>query len=106
MCTRFSMRPLVTSRSHLSTVLITNQLDPFDVSVGRISQDDAAGSSLGRYLHPVVRHYRRGALLSEHHVTENLENEWTDPITHRDPLRVFLQHEMTTTRETGESVTA
>jgi thioredoxin reductase len=83
-----------------------DQFDPFDVSVGRIAQDDAARSNLGRYLHPVVRHYRRGALLSEHHVTENLENEWTDPITHRDPLRLFLHHAMTTKGETVESVTA
>jgi len=83
-----------------------DQFDPFDVSVGRIAQDDAARSNLGRYLHPVVRHYRHGALLSEHHVTENLENEWTDSITHRDPLLVFFQSAMTTKSETGESVTA
>src|SRR5262249_42413463 len=71
-----------------------DQFDPFDVSVGRIAQDDATRSNLGRYLHPVVRHYRGGALLSEHHVTENLENEWTDPVTHRNPLRAFLDQEM------------
>src|SRR5262249_51459954 len=67
-----------------------DQFDPFDVSVGRIAQDDAARSDLGRYLHPVVRHYRRGELLSVHHVTENLENEWADPVTHCDPLRAFF----------------
>ena len=33
--------------------------------------------SEGRYLHPVVRRHRRGTLVAEHHVTENLENEWT-----------------------------
>ena len=63
--------------------------DPFDVSVGRISQSDAERSDKGRYLHPVVRHYCRRALVAEHHVTENLENEWTGPV-HRNPLRAFF----------------
>ncbi len=66
-----------------------DQLDPFDVSVGRISQTDAQHSHQGRYLHPVVRHYRRKALLAEHHVTENLENEWTGAV-HCEPLRAFF----------------
>src|SRR5215472_8007457 len=83
-----------------------DQFDPFDVSVGRIAQDDAVRSNLGRYLHPVVRHYRRGALVAEHHVTENLENEWTDTITHREPLRVFLDQEMSTKGEPAGSVRA
>lgn len=68
--------------------------DPFDVSVGRISQSDAMHSDKGRYLHPVVRHYRCGALLAEHHVTENLENDWTGAATHREPLRAFFARQM------------
>jgi len=68
--------------------------DPFDVSVARISQSDAEHSDKGRYLHPVVRHYRCGALLAEHHVTENLENDWTAEATHRQPLRAFLARQM------------
>ena len=67
-----------------------DRFDPFDVSVGRISQSDAANSAKGRYLHPVVRHYAGGELRGEHHVTENLENEWDDPVVHREPLRAFL----------------
>jgi thioredoxin reductase len=64
-------------------------VDPFDIAVGRIAQDDAARSHEGRYLHPVVRRHRRGALVAEHHVAENLENEWTGS-AHRDPLRAFF----------------
>lgn len=70
-----------------------DEVDPFDVSVGRISQSDARRSQEGRYLHPVVRRYRRGSLVTEHHVTENLENDWTAPV-HREPLRVFFTHEI------------
>jgi isopentenyl diphosphate isomerase/L-lactate dehydrogenase-like FMN-dependent dehydrogenase len=64
-------------------------VDPFDISVGRIAQDDAERSHEGRYLHPVVRQHSRGTLVAEHHVAENLENEWTGP-AHREPLRAFF----------------
>jgi len=37
----------------------------------------------------VVRCHRRGELVAEHHVTENLENEWTGP-GHRLPLKEFF----------------
>lgn len=75
-----------------------DKFDPFDVSLGRISQSDAERSSEGRYLHPVVRRYRNRALVAVHHVTENLENEWTAP-THRDPLRGFFARELKSGKE-------
>jgi thioredoxin reductase len=64
-------------------------VDPFDIAVGRIAQTDSERAAEGRYLHPVVRCHRRGELVAEHHVTENLENEWDGP-GHREPLRAFL----------------
>jgi thioredoxin reductase len=67
-----------------------DQLDPFDVSVGRISQNDAERARQGRYLHPVVRHFDRARFVAEHHVAENLENDWTGSATHREPLRAFF----------------
>jgi hypothetical protein len=71
--------------------------DPFDVSVGRIMQSDAAHSEKGRYLHPVVRRCRGKAVAAEHHVAENLENEWSGQTTHRDPLRLFFARELSRT---------
>ena len=70
--------------------------DPFDVDVARIAQDETARSAEGHYLHPVVRHFHRGHLAATHHVTENLENDWTWEATHRQPLRAFFA------RETGK----
>ncbi|MFJ6088134.1 FAD-dependent oxidoreductase [Streptomyces sp. NPDC092369] len=64
-------------------------VDPFDVTAGRKSQQDRAGLD-GRYLHPVVRWYRAGEFVAEHHITENLENEWDSEEFHRAPLRAFL----------------
>jgi thioredoxin reductase len=68
--------------------------DPFDVNFARIAQDETARSDEGHYLHPVVRHFRRGQLAATHHVTENLENDWTWEATHREPLRAFFAREL------------
>ncbi|EPX60997.1 Larval mesenchyme specific protein [Cystobacter fuscus DSM 2262] len=69
-------------------------VDPFDVEVGRIAQNDAMRSGEGRYLHPVVRCYHQRELVATHHVTENLENDWTSETVHRAPLRAFFEREL------------
>ena len=66
-----------------------DQVDPFDVNVRRVAQDDAERAFDAAYLHPVVRLYRAADLAATHHVAENLENEW-DKAAHRDPLIAFL----------------
>ncbi|MEO3751388.1 NAD(P)-binding domain-containing protein [Streptomyces sp. B6B3] len=70
-----------------------DQVNPFDVTAGRTSQEDTSGLD-GRYLHPVVRHFRAGALVAEHHLTENLENEWDSEDVHRAPLLAFLRTQL------------
>lgn len=65
-------------------------VDPFDIEQGRIRQDEARRAADSRYLHPVVRHWRAGKVVGEHHVTENLENEWTSPAVHHKPLCDFV----------------
>jgi thioredoxin reductase len=69
-------------------------VDPFDISVGRIAQTDADRAAKGRYLHPVVRHYAHGVVVAEHHVTENLENEWISEAVHRGPLASFFARQL------------
>lgn len=80
--------------SYLTTTLEYGQdhdlINPFDISAGRVSQQDTSGLD-GRYLHPVVRWFRDGELVQEHHITENLENEWDNENVHRAPLREFLR---------------
>ncbi|HUQ57660.1 NAD(P)-binding domain-containing protein [Lentzea sp.] len=66
-----------------------DQVNPFDITARRTSQQDTSGLD-GRYLHPVVRHFRAGDLRGEHHITENLENEWDSEQVHKAPLRAFL----------------
>ncbi|WP_405088046.1 NAD(P)-binding domain-containing protein [Microbispora sp. NBC_01389] len=69
-----------------------DKIDPFDVAVGRITQSDAERAHEGHYLHPVVRRFRNGVVEAVHHVTENLENDWTSEQVHLNPLRDFFQH--------------
>ncbi|WP_291413015.1 NAD(P)-binding domain-containing protein [Actinophytocola sp.] len=71
-----------------------DKIDPFDITVHRVPQNDAETAYDAAYLHPVVRHFRQGTLLAEHHVAENLENEWTSARAHRDPLRAFFEREL------------
>jgi hypothetical protein len=71
-----------------------DKVDPFDVSIGRIRQSDAERADEGHYLHPVVRHHRAGAPPAVHHVTENLENEWTSREVHFEPLRAFFARQV------------
>ncbi|MFD9905060.1 NAD(P)-binding domain-containing protein [Streptomyces sp. NPDC059063] len=75
-----------------------DRVDPFTVEVTRPAQRDASGLD-GRYLHPVVREFTGGARPAdpapvpeaEHHLTENLENEWDSEEVHRAPLLRFLR---------------
>jgi hypothetical protein len=70
-----------------------DRVDPFDIGAGRVSQEDTSGLD-GRYLHPVVRHFRGGVLVGKHHLTENLENEWDSEEVHRAPLLAFLRTQL------------
>jgi thioredoxin reductase len=65
------------------------KVDPFDISISRIAQDDAKHSHDARYLHPLVRLYRHNELVAEHHLAENLENDWAGP-AQRAPLNEFF----------------
>ncbi|MFC0112164.1 hypothetical protein [Kibdelosporangium aridum] len=66
-------------------------MDPFDISVSRPAENDAANAHDFAYLHPVVRYYRDGQLAGTHHLAENLENHWDLPEVHQQPLAVFVK---------------
>jgi thioredoxin reductase len=66
-------------------------VDPFDSSITRVAENDAANAHDASYLHPVVRHYRDGALAATHHLAENLENCWDLPAVHQQPLALFVK---------------
>lgn len=65
--------------------------DPFNLD--RIKQTDSDKAHLGSYLHPVIRRYSGGSLISTHHIVENLENQW-DSDVHVKPLETYLNANM------------
>ncbi|MBQ1047650.1 NAD(P)-binding domain-containing protein [Micromonospora sp. C51] len=71
-----------------------DSVDPFDISVTRVAENDAHAAHRATYLHPVVRHYRDGEVVAVHHLAENLENEWNLPTVHQQPLAVFVKESL------------
>jgi len=67
-----------------------DKVDPFDVTVPRIAENDAGAAHDAAYLHPVVRLHRGGQVVDELHLAENLENEWDLPDVHVAPLEAFV----------------
>ncbi|WP_327026554.1 NAD(P)-binding domain-containing protein [Micromonospora sp. NBC_01739] len=68
-----------------------DQVDPFDITVPRIAENDAAHAHDASYLHPVVRVHRDGKIVAVHHLAENLENHWNLPEVHHQPLVLFIK---------------
>lgn len=61
--------------------------NPF--AVARIARDNAKQAEDSNFLHPVIRHMNANALLSEHHIIEDLSAEWKEP-EHIVPLVAYL----------------
>ena len=65
-------------------------VDPFDIER---FPDDGSKTHL---IHPIVCIFRRGVPAAEHHVVEALDHVWSER-RHLDPLRRFLETELTLT---------
>ena len=68
-----------------------DKVDPFNIEVARVAQDDHENALNSQYLHPVIRFYQSGQLVSTHHMAENLENEWNREASHVQPLQRYLE---------------
>ncbi|WP_062054531.1 NAD(P)-binding domain-containing protein [Aquimarina longa] len=70
-----------------------DKMDPFDVDVVRIKQSAIKNTDESHYLHPVLRHFKNTKQIREHHIVENLENEWFHEI-HTQPLEQFFKSDI------------
>ena len=61
--------------------------DPFNVE--RIHRENIDKSNQSQFLHPVIRYYENGMLISQHDIIEDLEANWTAP-EHIIPLQNYL----------------
>jgi thioredoxin reductase len=68
-----------------------DKVDPFDITVSRITQNTVGQAHDAAYLHPVVRHHHAGQVVATHHLAENLENQWDRPDVHVKPLAAFVE---------------
>ncbi|MGE3537452.1 MAG: NAD(P)-binding domain-containing protein [Candidatus Tectimicrobiota bacterium] len=62
--------------------------DPFNIN--RPHSQDSANAHHSQFLHPVIRRFDRGRLVSEHHIMEDLEAVWNDDC-HVTPLRHYFE---------------
>lgn len=67
-----------------------DKVDPFNIDIARVAQDDHENALNAQYLHPVIRFFQDGENVSTHHMAENLENEWNRYDSHIVPLRDYL----------------
>jgi thioredoxin reductase len=61
-------------------------------AIERHPQPDRAAESA--FIHPVIRRYRRGELVAERHLLEDLLAEWRRPDRHVAPLEEFFAKEL------------
>ena len=67
-----------------------SQGDTFNV----VRRPDPRQAQESFFLHPVIRHFRGGEKVSEHHVLEHLFGEWREEDLHRKPLLAYLEREL------------
>lgn len=58
----------------------------------RVSEHDADNAADSTALHPVIRLCRKGEVLAEQHLVENLEAIWEDSKLHIEPLGRFIEN--------------
>lgn len=69
--------------------------------IERPRRDDVANAALSTGLHPILRHYHRGQLVSTHHVIEDFLSEWKEEV-HVKPLVEFMSSEFTYARAASD----
>ncbi len=65
--------------------------DPFNVE--RIERTNKEQAELSNFLHPIIRQYRDGELVSTHHIIEDLAAEWLEE-EHIQPLLQYCQKQI------------
>ena len=59
-------------------------------AIDRIHKDDYERADLSTGIHPIVRHYHNGMMMSEHHLIEDFDSIWQEDV-HVQPLEKYLK---------------
>ncbi|WP_108802876.1 NAD(P)-binding domain-containing protein [Aquimarina sp. Aq107] len=65
-------------------------------AVERVHKDDVDNAHLSAFLHPIVREYYQGELVTTHHIIEDFESKWDEYDTHVLPLIKYLEGKFVT----------
>lgn len=69
--------------------------EPNVFAISRVHKDDASSADQSTAIHPILRGFKNGEKVSEHHVIEDLMSVWKEPV-HRDPLVEHLRNVLVT----------
>jgi thioredoxin reductase len=62
-------------------------------AIERVHKDDCHRAEMSTGIHPIIRRYRRGQKISEHHVLEDLASEWKEDV-HVLPLIEYFRQQL------------
>ena len=86
------LNTLAKEKEHFFTVSLeygkNKDFDPFTGE--RIHRENIGASERSQFLHPIVREYRYGKMMSEHHTIEDLLAIWQEDI-HLKSLKVYIE---------------
>ncbi len=87
---------------HYYTVTLEFGQDRIDAArdifeIDRPQRDDVARADLSTGIHPILRRYSRGKLVTQHHIIEDFLSEWKEEV-HVKPLRDFMKSELFITK--------
>ena len=81
----------------------SNERDPFSQNAQRITRFDSNAAGESDFLHPIIRRYSKGNLVSELHLIEDLNGEFNRK-EHIEPLANFLHEELTKMKHKSEQL--
>ncbi len=64
-----------------------NQIHHFVIN--RVHKEDFDNASQSAFLHPIVRRFCRGSMITKHHIIEDLAGEWLEDIPIKPLLKFF-----------------
>lgn len=63
-------------------------------NVERVNKHDVDNAHLSPGLHPILRQYVNGELVSTYHMIEDFESQWNDEVRHVIPLKEYMKKQL------------
>ncbi len=70
------------------------EMSPDIFNVNRVHRDDFKNADKSAFLHPIIKEYKDGVIIDEHHILEDFENKWDEEDIHYLPLLNFFNKKL------------